>query len=113
MAKASGFTDRTDRAKSINFSEMPNSMLPYKFEGLQRYIIELWHTCHVPLVHRSHFLLLLKGELTDYVYLNAELRRLSFVKDALYSGNKFLGEGGWNISPDSRYHLPILWVVLR
>ncbi|KAK4276530.1 hypothetical protein QN277_014668 [Acacia crassicarpa] len=101
MAKASGFTDRTDRAKSINFREMPNSMLPYKFEGLQRYIIELWHTCHVPLVDRSHFLLLLKGELTDYVYLKAELRRLSFVKDAFYSGNKFLGEEGWNISPDS------------
>ncbi|XP_028765409.1 kinesin-like protein KIN-7F [Neltuma alba] len=101
MAKASGFNDRTDRAKSINFGEMPNSMLPYKFEGLQRYIIELWHTCHVPLVHRSYFLLLLKGELPDSAYLNAELRRLSSIKDAFSSGNKFVGEDGRNISPDS------------
>lgn len=80
-------------------------MLPNKFEGLQRYIIELWDACHEPLVHRSYFLLLLKRELPDSVFLNMELRRLSFKKNAFSSGKEFMGVDGRNVSADSRYYI--------
>ncbi|CAA0407012.1 unnamed protein product [Arabidopsis thaliana] len=53
------------------------------FETQQRKIIELWATCNVPLVHRTYFFLLFKGDPSDYVYMEVELRRLSFLKQTI------------------------------
>ncbi|GAB2219856.1 hypothetical protein Drorol1_Dr00007493 [Drosera rotundifolia] len=64
-----------------------------KFEKLQRSIIELWATCNVSLVHRTYFFLLFKGDPTDSIYLEVELRRLTFLRDTL-SGGKQEIEGG-------------------
>lgn len=55
-----------------------------EFERRKREIIELWDTCHIPLVHRSYFFLLFKGDPSDAVYMEVEHRRLSFLK----TGNK-------------------------
>ncbi|CAN8277003.1 unnamed protein product [Cochlearia groenlandica] len=53
------------------------------FETQQRQIIELWSVCNVPLTHRTYFFLLFKGDPSDYVYMEVELRRLSFLKQTL------------------------------
>ncbi|ANM70874.1 ATP binding microtubule motor family protein [Arabidopsis thaliana] len=53
------------------------------FERQQRKIIELWAACNVPLVHRTYFFLLFKGDPSDYVYMEVELRRLSFLKQTI------------------------------
>ncbi|XP_023636044.1 kinesin-like protein KIN-7J [Capsella rubella] len=53
------------------------------FERQQRQIIELWAICNVPLVHRTYFFLLFKGDPSDYVYMEVELRRLSFLKQTI------------------------------
>lgn len=73
-----------------------------KFERQQRAIIELWDACNVPLVHRSYFFLLIKGELSDSVYLDVELRRLSFLKDTFSTGTYITGEEGLDVTPNSR-----------
>ncbi|CAN1163483.1 Kinesin-like protein KIN-7J [Linum perenne] len=58
-----------------------------KFERYRKKIIELWAKCNVPLVHRSYFFLLFKGDPSDNVYLEVELRRLYFIKDTTARGN--------------------------
>ncbi|KAL2458030.1 ATP binding microtubule motor family protein [Forsythia ovata] len=57
-----------------------------EFERQKREIIELWDACCTPLVHRTYFLLLFKGDPSDAVYMEVELRRLSFLKNTLSSG---------------------------
>ncbi|XP_076960313.1 kinesin-like protein KIN-7F [Bidens hawaiensis] len=53
------------------------------FEDQRRQIIELWHECNIPLLHRTYFFLLVKGYPSDSVYIEIELRRLSFLKQTL------------------------------
>ncbi|XP_045804017.1 kinesin-like protein KIN-7E isoform X2 [Trifolium pratense] len=89
-----------NREKGLSFPGVWGSLIPTKFEMQQRDIVELWDACHVPLVHRSYFFLLIKGELSDSVYLDIELRRLSFLKDAFSSGNYITGEG-LDVTPNS------------
>ncbi|KAL5557934.1 hypothetical protein UlMin_034145 [Ulmus minor] len=63
-------------------SALPHiSSWPFEFERRRREIVELWHACSVPLIHRTYFFLLFKGEPSDSVYLEVELRRLSFLKE--------------------------------
>ncbi|KDP38590.1 hypothetical protein JCGZ_04515 [Jatropha curcas] len=57
-----------------------------KFERYRRKIIDLWVKCNVPLVHRSYFFLLFKGDPSDNVYMEVELRRLYFLKDTSARG---------------------------
>ncbi|KAL0351801.1 UNVERIFIED_CONTAM: Kinesin-like protein KIN-7F [Sesamum calycinum] len=49
-----------------------------EFQRQKKEIIELWDACHTPLVHRTYFFLLFKGDPSDAVYLEVELRRLQF-----------------------------------
>ncbi|KAG9442919.1 hypothetical protein H6P81_018773 [Aristolochia fimbriata] len=53
---------------------------PMDFEKQQQEIIELWDACNVSLVHRTYFFLLFKGDPADSIYMEVELRRLSFLK---------------------------------
>ncbi|OAY82484.1 Kinesin-like protein NACK1 [Ananas comosus] len=55
------------------------SRWPLEFERKQQEIVELWHACNVSLVHRTYFFLLFKGDPTDSIYMEVELRRLSFL----------------------------------
>lgn len=52
---------------------------PLEFEKQRTQIIELWDTCYVSLVHRTHFFLLFKGDPSDAIYMEVELKRLSFL----------------------------------
>ena len=54
-----------------------------EFERQKKEIIKLWDACGIPLVHRTYFLLLFKGDPSDAVYLEVELRRLSFLKNSM------------------------------
>ncbi|KAL2477038.1 ATP binding microtubule motor family protein [Forsythia ovata] len=64
-----------------------------KFEKLRKLIIELWQACNVPLVHRTYFFLLFKGDFTDSIYIEVEHRRLSFLKETFSNGNPSVQNG--------------------
>ncbi|XP_043712760.1 kinesin-like protein KIN-7E isoform X2 [Telopea speciosissima] len=83
-------------------SESPPSWRS-EFERQQREIIELWHACNVSLVHRTYFLLLFKGDSTDSIYMEVEIRRLSFLKDTFTNGNlaRHAMEDGQTLTPAS------------
>ncbi|KAL4367480.1 hypothetical protein GQ457_05G012530 [Hibiscus cannabinus] len=70
-----------------------SSAWPSEFKRLQREIIELWHACNVPLVHRTYFFLLFKGDPKDYIYMEVEHKRLSFLKNAFTNGNQMVENG--------------------
>ncbi|KAK4387481.1 Kinesin-like protein KIN-7E [Sesamum angolense] len=54
-----------------------------QFERQRQEILDLWNTCNVPLVYRTYFFLLFKGDPSEAVYIEVELRRLSFLKKKL------------------------------
>lgn len=53
------------------------------FEEQRRQIVMLWHLCHVSLVHRTQFYLLFRGDPADQIYLEVELRRLTWLEQHL------------------------------
>lgn len=66
---------------------------PSEFKRIQREIIELWHACNVSLVHRTYFLLLFRGDPSDSIYMEVELRRLSFIRNTFSHGNQTIEDG--------------------
>ncbi|XP_051202775.1 kinesin-like protein KIN-7H isoform X2 [Lolium perenne] len=70
--------------KDVGIDAVPSpiespSCWPVDFARRQQEIIELWHECNAPLVHRTYFFLLFKGDAADSVYMEVEHRRLSFI----------------------------------
>ena len=61
--------------KSPEIVQSP-SRWPLEFEKQRMQIIELWDTCHVSLVQRTHFFLLFKGDPSDAIYMEVELKML-------------------------------------
>ncbi|KAM7264260.1 hypothetical protein ACFE04_001943 [Oxalis oulophora] len=76
---------------------------PSEFARQRRAIVELWQTCNVPLVHRTYFFLLFKGDPADSIYMEVELRRLSFLNETFSQGNHAM-EHGEILSLTSRSH---------
>ncbi|XP_047157827.1 kinesin-like protein KIN-7B [Vigna umbellata] len=62
-----------------------SSPLPWDilFEQQRKQIIMLWHLCHISLVHRTQFYLLLGGDPSDQIYMEVELRRLTWLEQHL------------------------------
>lgn len=83
----------SDSMNSENESESSPSRKSMEFEKQRQEIIELWNACNVPLVHRTYFFLLFKGDPTDSVYMEVELRRLSYLKNAFSLGDKIVKDG--------------------
>ncbi|KAH1252067.1 Kinesin-like protein KIN-7C [Glycine max] len=73
--------------------EAPESPVewPLQFKQQQTEIVELWQACNVSLFHRTYFFLLFRGDPTDSIYMEVELRRLSFLKETFASGNHAKG----------------------
>uniref|UniRef100_A0A0A9BER6 Kinesin motor domain-containing protein n=1 Tax=Arundo donax TaxID=35708 RepID=A0A0A9BER6_ARUDO len=69
----------------LDASQSP--LWPLDFEKKQQEIIELWHACSISLVHRTYFFLLFKGDQADSIYMEVELRRLSFLRDTYSRGS--------------------------
>ncbi|XP_020237318.1 kinesin-like protein KIN-7G [Cajanus cajan] len=99
-ARTSGFNKRVNRVKDVGFHGNEGVLTPYNLERQQRDTIELWDACNVPLVHRSYFFLLIKGELSDSVYFDVELRRLSFLRDTFFSVTNITARGT-DVTPNS------------
>ncbi|KAL5149304.1 Kinesin-like protein KIN-7B [Glycine soja] len=61
------------------------SPLPWHilFDQQRKQIIMLWHLCHISLVHRTQFFLLLGGDPSDQIYMEVELRRLTRLEQHL------------------------------
>ncbi|XP_057967280.1 kinesin-like protein NACK2 [Malania oleifera] len=53
------------------------------FEDQRKQIVMLWHLCHVSLVHRTQFFLLFRGDPGDQIYMEVELRRLTWLEQQL------------------------------
>lgn len=53
------------------------------FEDQRKQIVMLWHLCHVSIIHRTQFFLLFKGDPSDQIYMEVELRRLSWLEQHL------------------------------
>ena len=51
-----------------------------EFSTKQRQIFELWDVCNVSIIHRSQFYLLFRGDYADKIYVEVELRRLTWLK---------------------------------
>ncbi|WVZ17957.1 hypothetical protein V8G54_005279 [Vigna mungo] len=96
-ARTSGTDKRVNRVRGVSFSGTPG---PWNFETQLRDTIQLWDACNIPLVHRSYFFLLIKGEISDAVYFDVELRRLSFLKDTFFSATNSTGHGS-DVTPNS------------
>ena len=89
------------------------SRWPQEFEKKQQEIIELWHDCNVSLVHRTYFYMLFKGDPTDSIYMEVELRRLSFLKSNLSLGNADkTAELGQSSTYASRFYLSLCYSFL-
>ena len=50
------------------------------FEEERKEIIMLWHLCHVSIIHRTQFYMLFKGDPNDRIYIEVELRRLTWLE---------------------------------
>ncbi|MED6217979.1 hypothetical protein PIB30_022735 [Stylosanthes scabra] len=55
----------------------------FVFEEQRQQITMLWHLCHIPVVHRTQFYLLLRGDPYDQIYMEVELRRLTWLEQHL------------------------------
>ncbi|KAA8534736.1 hypothetical protein F0562_029822 [Nyssa sinensis] len=53
------------------------------FEDQRKQIVMLWHLCHVSIVHRTQFYLLFRGDPADQIYMEVELRRLTWLEQHL------------------------------
>lgn len=79
---------------------------PLEFKRLRTEIIKLWDACNVSLVHRTYFFLLFQGDPADSIYMEVELRRLSFLKDTFSQGNPTVVDGH-ALTRASRYDICI------
>lgn len=74
------FEPKTKESGEVNNDSMaPDNNWSTIFEKQRREIIRLWDACSTPLLHRTYFFLLFKGDPSDSVYMEVELRRLSFL----------------------------------
>ncbi|KAL0722492.1 hypothetical protein Bca4012_037091 [Brassica carinata] len=56
---------------------------PLSFEEQRKQIIMLWHLCHISIIHRTQFYMLFKGDPADQIYMEVELRRLTWLEQHL------------------------------
>ncbi|GJV15724.1 kinesin-like protein KIN-7E [Tanacetum coccineum] len=80
--------------KSIGLDSIaPGEDWPQEFARQQKSILELWQECNVSLIHRTYFFLLFRGDPMDSIYMEVEVRRLSFLKETFLKGNPAVQDG--------------------
>ena len=80
-----------NEAAGYNFEEENNMAEPEEplvswhvtFREQRQQIIELWDMCFVSIIHRTQFYLLFKGDPADQIYMEVELRRLTWLQQHL------------------------------
>lgn len=75
----------TSEATEADTDAMDQSPMPWHqiFEDQRKQIIMLWHLCHVSIIHRTQFYLLFRGDTADQIYMEVELRRLTWLEQHL------------------------------
>ncbi|XP_043698538.1 kinesin-like protein NACK1 [Telopea speciosissima] len=76
--EAAGYDVENDE----NTSDLQEPLVSWNvtFQEQRKQIIELWDVCHVSIIHRTQFYLLFKGDPADQIYLEVELRRLTWMQ---------------------------------
>lgn len=79
------------------------------FREQRQQIIELWDMCFVSIIHRTQFYLLFKGDPADQIYMEVELRRLTWLQQHLAelgsASPARVGDDQPTISLSSRFRL--------
>lgn len=91
-----GGDDLGKNMKSIGLDSItgsPPADWPQQFARQQKSILELWEACNVSLIHRTYFFLLFRGDPMDSIYMEVEVRRLSFLKETFSKGNPAVQDG--------------------
>ncbi|VVB04828.1 unnamed protein product [Arabis nemorensis] len=76
-------TNETAAASEFDASDESQMDWPLCFEEQRKQIIMLWHLCHISVIHRTQFYMLFKGEPADQIYMEVELRRLTWLEQHL------------------------------
>lgn len=63
--------------------EEPEISWRITFKQQREQIIELWDICYVSIIHRTQFYLLFSGDPSDQIYIEVELRRLTWLQQKL------------------------------
>ncbi|QCD92218.1 centromeric protein E [Vigna unguiculata] len=63
--------------------EEPQVPWQITFKEQRQLILELWDLCYVSIIHRTQFYLLFKGDPADQIYMEVELRRLTWLQQQL------------------------------
>ncbi|XP_020203343.1 kinesin-like protein NACK1 [Cajanus cajan] len=63
--------------------EEPQVSWQITFKEQRQQILELWDLCYVSIIHRTQFYLLFKGDPADQIYMEVELRRLTWLQEHL------------------------------
>jgi centromeric protein E len=50
------------------------------FKEQMQQIMQLWDLCHVSIIHRTQFYLLFRGDRADQIYIEVEIRRLTWLQ---------------------------------
>lgn len=75
-----GDDDLNDDELALEPVQSPGSWKS-QFEQQRALIFELWDTCNVSIIHRTQFYLLFKGDPADGIYMEVELRRLTWLQE--------------------------------
>ncbi|KAK9278130.1 hypothetical protein L1049_027689 [Liquidambar formosana] len=78
--EAAGYNLEDD---NISEPEEPQVSWDVTFREQRQQIIELWDLCYVSIIHRTQFYLLFKGDQADQIYMEVELRRLTWLQQHL------------------------------
>ncbi|XP_077221516.1 kinesin-like protein NACK1 [Tasmannia lanceolata] len=77
-----GYDPAETDENASEFQKSPASWHSMFLEHRQQ-IIQLWDICHVSIIHRTQFYMLFKGDPADQIYVEVELRRLTWLQQHL------------------------------
>ena len=94
--------------ESVNLIGITLSPAKWKsdFYMKRKEIFELWDACHVSIIHRSQFYLLFRGDPADAIYIEVELRRLTWLRNHHLKPTRKAGRESHVSSPVLRYKVP-------
>ncbi|CAI0450720.1 unnamed protein product [Linum tenue] len=83
--EAAGYNIEEEEEEETMMIDPVEPQVPWHvtFREQRQQIIELWDICYVPIIHRTQFYLLFKGDPADEIYMEVELRRLTWLQQHL------------------------------
>ena len=73
--------DIIERKRTRSSQRNPHFFWHVTFREQSQQIIELWHMCFVSIIHMTRFyLLFINGDPADQIYMEVELRRLTWLQ---------------------------------